>query len=274
MALFYIIVGSLLAMSAADVSSKERHEFIQAMQEVEMELQMKRQEEDLQDRLLSAAEKLNPDVLRRLRINRSLQNNGDSNWYYFNGENRNDDGGQNQYQDYQAYQEYQNAQQQYQNAQNYNGYQYGNQYGNNGNQYANNGNQYGNNGNQYDQQDDQQQNVDDYYQEGAEENNAWYDQNMYYDNEEGREEYRNYDFGFRSSSGVDLTYYALKYVGCQNIHTWSDEQVEMGNVPMVMKRYVILRLCEANMCSAYNRYGCSFHYGEYVLPMETYLGKR
>ena len=81
-------------------------------------------------------------------------------------------------------------------------------------------------------------------------------------------DYVNYDGGY---GDFDLTKYALKYVGCQNIHTWSDDRVEAGLTPMEMHRFVVLRLCESDTCSAYNKWGCNFNYGEYVIPMEDYL---
>ena len=75
-----------------------------------------------------------------------------------------------------------------------------------------------------------------------------------------------------SSSSIDLTRYALKYIGCSNIHTWNDEAAAAGaSSPFSMDRFVILRLCEASSCSSYNKWGCNYNYGEYMLPMETYL---
>lgn len=73
-----------------------------------------------------------------------------------------------------------------------------------------------------------------------------------------------------SNSGPDLSQYALKYVGCQNVHTWSDDLTGSSS-PLMMNRFVMFRLCKAKDCSAYNKWGCSYNYGEYVLPMEDYL---
>jgi hypothetical protein len=74
-----------------------------------------------------------------------------------------------------------------------------------------------------------------------------------------------------SSASLDLTKYALKYVGCQNIHTWNDNAALYENSPLVMNRFVVFRLCEASSCSAYNKHGCNANFGEYLIPMEEYL---
>ena len=81
--------------------------------------------------------------------------------------------------------------------------------------------------------------------------------------------------------GVDLSQYAFKYIGCQNIHQWSDEaaageydnhQEGQSNLPpLSMNRFVIFRLCESSSCSAYNKWGCNAEYGEYMIPMDEYL---
>jgi len=105
----------------------------------------------------------------------------------------------------------------------------------------------------------------------------WYD-NYYYDQQ--RQNQYNYEQNqYSGSSGnLDLSSYALKYVGCQNIHQWSDYRVQYadqnGNAygsPLEMNRFVMLRLCERNSCSNYNKWGCNNNYGEYVIPMEDYL---
>jgi hypothetical protein len=75
---------------------------------------------------------------------------------------------------------------------------------------------------------------------------------------------------------LDLSQYALKYTGCQNIHTWSDVRAQGsdGNTydsPLAMENFVVLRLCERDSCSKYNKWGCNYNYAEYMLPMEEYL---
>lgn len=72
--------------------------------------------------------------------------------------------------------------------------------------------------------------------------------------------------------GLDLSAFAFKYVGCQNIHTWSDTAASNSDYsPLAMDRFVLFRLCPKNTCSDYNRWGCNSEYGEYMLPMEEYL---
>ena len=76
-----------------------------------------------------------------------------------------------------------------------------------------------------------------------------------------------------SSNDLDLSQYALKYVGCQNIKSFSDELAEDSSAKSVLalSKFVIFRFCQANLCSSYNKYGCSENYGEYLIDMETYL---
>ena len=71
--------------------------------------------------------------------------------------------------------------------------------------------------------------------------------------------------------GIDLSGMALKYVGCQNVHNWDDNLASSSEEPLAMNRFVMFRLCKANDCSAYNKWGCNFNFGEYVIPMEDYL---
>ena len=72
---------------------------------------------------------------------------------------------------------------------------------------------------------------------------------------------------------LDLENYALKYTGCQNIMTWSDNkaQDEGSDTVFAMKRFVVFRMCPANHCSSYNSHGCNSDYGEYMITMEDYL---
>lgn len=65
--------------------------------------------------------------------------------------------------------------------------------------------------------------------------------------------------------GIDLTNYAIKYVGCRNVNSWSSDN------SLELNRFVVFRLCDSNSCSSYNQYGCSSNYGEYMLPLENYL---
>lgn len=80
------------------------------------------------------------------------------------------------------------------------------------------------------------------------------------------------NYVYANDASIDLAGYALKYVGCQNVHTWDDNLAGGDSTsPLSMKRFVTFRLCKANDCSAYNKWGCNFNFGEYVIPMEDYL---
>jgi hypothetical protein len=72
----------------------------------------------------------------------------------------------------------------------------------------------------------------------------------------------------------DLSSYALKYVGCEAINTWSDNLAKDKDASTVLalKRFVIFRMCPANKCSKNRKFGCTSNYGEYMIDMESYLG--
>jgi len=92
-------------------------------------------------------------------------------------------------------------------------------------------------------------------------------------NLEDEYDYENYAYA------VNLTNYALKYIGCSNIRTWSDDLAagdnndDDNNIDSVLRmdRFVLLRLCPRDSCSNYNKYGCMENFGDYLIPMETYL---
>eukprot|EP00536_Pseudo-nitzschia_multiseries_P017154 jgi/Psemu1/328446/estExt_fgenesh1_pg.C_14020002 len=84
------------------------------------------------------------------------------------------------------------------------------------------------------------------------------------------EEYQEY--------GIDLSEYALKYIGCSNIRTWSDdlaaENNNNGNGSVLkMDKFVVLRLCPRDSCSNYNQYGCleRFDYSNLGFDLEDYF---
>ena len=72
---------------------------------------------------------------------------------------------------------------------------------------------------------------------------------------------------------LDLKDYALKYTGCQNIKSFSDDLAadEDSRTVLAMNRFVTFRFCQADLCSNYHRYGCEYDFGEYVVEMEYYL---
>jgi hypothetical protein len=71
---------------------------------------------------------------------------------------------------------------------------------------------------------------------------------------------------------IDLAEYALKYIGCSNMHTFSEElAAENADSVLEMDRFVILRLCPKDQCSNYYEYGCTSSYGDYLITMGDYL---
>lgn len=73
--------------------------------------------------------------------------------------------------------------------------------------------------------------------------------------------------------GINITEYALRYIGCQNVHQYSDDLAEDEDSTTVlgMNRFVIVRLCPQDECSNYHHYGCNSGFGDYLIPMEDYL---
>ena len=69
----------------------------------------------------------------------------------------------------------------------------------------------------------------------------------------------------------NLASMAIKYVGCEQIQRWDDNLAAAGATPLVLDRFVMFRLCDADSCSSYNKWGCNANYGEYAIPMEDYL---
>merc|ERR1712238_294742 len=52
-----------------------------------------------------------------------------------------------------------------------------------------------------------------------------------------------------------------------------DNNDDDNNIDSVLRmdRFVLLRLCPRDSCSNYNKYGCMENFGDYLIPMETYL---
>ena len=108
-------------------------------------------------------------------------------------------------------------------------------------------------------------NSNNYYNNNANNNNN----NQYKQNQQ-MQYYFNLDFDW------DLSSLAFKYIGCQNIQTWSDNMLgkqdnDNQQPPLTMDKFVMFRLCPKSSCSNFNRFGCSSNYGEYMVAMEDYL---
>jgi hypothetical protein len=78
---------------------------------------------------------------------------------------------------------------------------------------------------------------------------------------------------YQDAFAINITEYALRYIGCQNVHQYSDNlaQDEDSTTVLGMNRFVIVRLCPKDECSNYHHYGCNSGYGDYLIPMEDYL---
>lgn len=85
-------------------------------------------------------------------------------------------------------------------------------------------------------------------------------------NAQGDDQYVNDD-------GLDLREYAFKYVGCQTVGTWSDNLAADEDATTVLAKssFAVFRMCPADSCSTYNKYGCLYDYGEYMIELEDYL---
>lgn len=76
-----------------------------------------------------------------------------------------------------------------------------------------------------------------------------------------------------SNYGFDISSYSLKYAGCSAISTYSDELAQDEDATTVFdtQQYVIFRFCPSNKCQEKSTYGCMSDYGEYMVPIATWL---
>lgn len=230
---------------------KLRFNFIEAMKQVEDEKYHKQAEIDLYRRLLRVSQR------------RDLQ--------YNNGYN----GGYQQQNSYSRYNnQYNNGY--YNNGQS-NGYynQQGSYYNNQG-QNNNNGQYYNKNKGQYYNKNKGQyysnNNGQNNYNQGNQNNYA----NQYQYGQTNNNYYPIYQYQIDTGDmdgALNLTNYALKYIGCQNINTWNDGAAQGDGYasPLVMNRFAMFRLCDKNSCSSFNKWGCNNNYGEYIIPMDDYM---
>jgi hypothetical protein len=65
--------------------------------------------------------------------------------------------------------------------------------------------------------------------------------------------------------------YSVKFQGCHQIAQWNDDADDNSEVRIVTKRLVRFRLCPSDSCSSTSSKGCSEHYGDYILDMNSYL---
>ena len=67
----------------------------------------------------------------------------------------------------------------------------------------------------------------------------------------------------------DLSTYSITFEKCQNVISWNDDLADEEDATTVLglEHFVVFRLCPSDSCVT----SCSSDYGEYVLPLETYL---
>lgn len=89
----------------------------------------------------------------------------------------------------------------------------------------------------------------------------------YYNGDDGTGDDAYGDFGF------DVSAYSLKYAGCSSVSTFSDDLAEDEDATTVFEtdQYVVFRFCPADTCSQNSTYGCMDDYGEYMVPIATWL---
>lgn len=68
-----------------------------------------------------------------------------------------------------------------------------------------------------------------------------------------------------------LSAYSVKFQGCHHVQQWNENASDEDDVRIMTKRLARFRLCPSGECSS-DLGGCTTHYGDYVVDMETYLG--
>jgi hypothetical protein len=93
------------------------------------------------------------------------------------------------------------------------------------------------------------------------------DRSLYYDDQANAtdDSYANY--------GFNISAYSLKYAGCSSISTFSDDMAEDEDSTTVVEtdQYAVFRFCPSDSCSDTTTYGCMDDYGEYMVPLYTWM---
>lgn len=78
---------------------------------------------------------------------------------------------------------------------------------------------------------------------------------------------------FYQGYGFDVSAYALKYIKCATIETWSDELVATQYAESVLQTdlFALFRLCPKNKCNKNSRWGCGGSHGDYIIDLQIYL---
>jgi hypothetical protein len=80
----------------------------------------------------------------------------------------------------------------------------------------------------------------------------------------------NGDYNFDDADTSFLSGYSVKFQGCHHVQQWNEDAEDEDDVRIMTKRLARFRLCPSGECSS-ELGGCSTHYGDYVVDMETYL---
>jgi hypothetical protein len=74
----------------------------------------------------------------------------------------------------------------------------------------------------------------------------------------------NSDYSFLKS-------YSLKFQGCHHVQQWNDSGDDNDEVRIKTKRLARFRLCPADSCNSDKSAGCTAHFGDYVVDLNTFV---
>jgi hypothetical protein len=77
-----------------------------------------------------------------------------------------------------------------------------------------------------------------------------------------------------NNNAVDLSFipqYSIKFQGCHHVQQWNSDIDEENDVRIMTKRLARFRLCLSNECSNDKSSGCTSHFGDYVVDMDTFV---
>lgn len=78
------------------------------------------------------------------------------------------------------------------------------------------------------------------------------------------------DYNYDDVDTDFLSGYSVKFQGCHHVQQWNEQAEDEEDVRIMTKRLVRFRLCPSNECVT-DTTGCTSHYGDYVVDMETYM---
>lgn len=77
-----------------------------------------------------------------------------------------------------------------------------------------------------------------------------------------------------NGNNVDLSFipqYSIKFQGCHHVQQWNSNVDEDSDVRIMTKRLVRFRLCPSDQCSNEKSAGCTSHFGDYIVDMDTFV---